>query len=210
MFMPDEKTRMAAFRFGERTHQQLAGLAERWHADKTGVVAHALELLADRDIAAVLGGQLMSAEQGLRCWEAAIAAASVDNDKMFGRPEWNLMADANNGMSPLLTMVGEDRRALRSTPTMIWANVADDIRLNGGDKKWKLKDPDGLVERLRNLDFVHGWAVVLAVQWFWEHANWKVNRQKDEWWTVDFRRQHECSAEEDEECDFQEGWDDAD
>lgn len=191
--MADER-KMAAFRFSAPTAAKLAALSDRWSADKTGVLEHGVALLANPELAAVLGGQFMSAEQGLRCWAEVIAGASAENDNLFTRAEWNLIADANNGCSPVMTLAGEDMRLSMPT-TLLWANVADDIKLNGGDKKWKVKDARGLVDRLRGLDFVHAWAVVLAVQWFWEHAQCAIDHQADEWWTVDFRRAHRCAEE---------------
>jgi hypothetical protein len=46
-----------------------------------------------------------------------------------------------------------------------------------------------VVEKLRNLDYGHAWAVILAVQWFWEHHDEGINIHKDPWWTLAFRRQ---------------------
>jgi hypothetical protein len=46
-----------------------------------------------------------------------------------------------------------------------------------------------LVEKLRKLDYVHAWAVIVAVQWFWEHHDGGIDIEKDSWWKLAFRRQ---------------------
>jgi hypothetical protein len=181
-----------AYKISPATKQTISRLAGRWSAPAVGVVSHAVDLIGDADLAATLGGQFQSAEQAMHCWAAVITQATAELD--FAREEWNLIADANNGCSPLLTMAGEDIRP-HFPPMLLWANVADDIRLNGGDKKWRVKKPDSLVERLRDLDFAHAWAVILAAQWFWEHAACDIDHSKDAWWTVDFRRAHKCAEE---------------
>ena len=71
---------------------------------------------------------------------------------------------------------------------MLWANVADAIRLDDLAAKWEVADPDGLVAHLRELDVAHAWAMVTAVQWFWEHCGEPLDFTVDAWWTPEFRR----------------------
>lgn len=187
-----EERKQVNFRLGAKAHERLEQLAQRWHADKTHVICHAIELLADHDLIAVLCGGYQAAEQGLRAWASQIERASRDNDQAFTRAEWNLMADVNNGCSALYTLHGQ--WALEAPTTMIWANVEDGHRLDGAGQKWLGTNADAqvteLVRKLRDLDYAHGWAVALAIQWFWEHANDAIDHAKDLWWTIEFRRAH--------------------
>lgn len=190
--MADDKKTMAAFRFSPTTHARLDRLAEGWHVAKVGVLEHAVHVLADPEIGAAVGDGFQAAEQGLRCWAELLSQAAADNAQTFVRDEWNLVADANNGCSPTFAMAGEDFRA-GVGPTLLWANVADAIRLDGADRKWlgdgksAAKRGRELVEKLRSLDFVHGWAAVVAVQFFWQHCQ-EIDHTQDEWWQVSFRR----------------------
>ena len=65
----------------------------------------------------------------------------------------------------------------------------------GGNDSTVIKDKNidaavaGVVEKLRNLDYVHAWAVIVAVQWFWEHHDEGIDVKDDQWWTPAFRRQ---------------------
>jgi hypothetical protein len=48
-----------------------------------------------------------------------------------------------------------------------------------------------VIEKLRDpqFDYVHAWAIIIAVRWFWEHCDEGIDIQKDPWWTLAFRRQ---------------------
>lgn len=43
--------------------------------------------------------------------------------------------------------------------------------------------------KLRDLDYEHAWAVIVTVQWFWEHHDEGIDIGKNPWWTLGFRRQ---------------------
>jgi hypothetical protein len=47
----------------------------------------------------------------------------------------------------------------------------------------------GAADRLLALVYVHAWALIVAVQWFWEHQDHGIDIKKDPWWTLAFRRQ---------------------
>lgn len=49
----------------------------------------------------------------------------------------------------------------------LWAEVADAIELNRLDRKWDV-DGQALVQKLRGLTLAQAWAVVDAVERFWE------------------------------------------
>ena len=56
-----------------------------------------------------------------------------------------------------------------ASPGYIWMEVADSIRLNGLHTKWKVENPDGLVQRLRALSWMESMALADAIARWW-HA----------------------------------------
>lgn len=194
--MASERTNPLGVRVSDRAVRRLDKLAEVYES-KTNAIEHAVELLSDPDIAAVIGGGQFAAQQGLLLLCELLKPACLEVEGAFSRAEWNLIADANNGCSPLFNVAGG---ALRHAPLMVCANVEDDIRLNGGDRKWLDDDPKAaaklgkeLVRKLAALSELQKWAVVLAVQFFWDDAaprpgSNKIDHQEDEWWTLAYRR----------------------
>ena len=196
-----ESKQSTTVRLEPELRRRLDTLAEHWHVSQSDVLAHGVGLLTDPDLGPVLGDAFQSAEQGLRAWAALVERASADNEKAFGREEWNLMADANNGCSPLFYCAGDDFRAGMPL-TMVWANVEDAARLEGAGEKWFAHRSDGrpkalvaeLVKKLRALDYAHGWAVAVALQWFWAHPE-SIDHTSDVWWTLAFRRRKAGGSE---------------
>lgn len=78
----------------------------------------------------------------------------------FSEPELNLIRDALNGVW------------MREgwTLTSIWAEVADHIELNGAAKQHGVKDPQGLVRRVRALTAGQTVALVDDVERWWKAA----------------------------------------
>lgn len=73
----------------------------------------------------------------------------------FSRNEWCAICDANSGT---------DMMGGLASPTMIWANVHDSIRL---DEKWSI-DQDALVKRLQQLRPSELLAVAEVCVRFWQ------------------------------------------
>lgn len=196
MKMPtDNDKRMSSFRLSPKTQADLDRLAKHWRTDKTQIVQYAVGLVADREIGAMLGEGFQAVEQSLRAWGELLSQASKDNAKVFSRDEWNYLADANNGISPLTFMT---IHGMSSPATMVCANAN---RLDSAGEKWFGKDAGKrvakLVQKVRDLDYAHGWALVVSLQWFWVHLPlppwfWDhcqaIDHQEDDWWTVEFRR----------------------
>ena len=112
-----------------------------------------------------------------------IARATVDNEQVFTRAEWNLIADANNGTLFLADM---------DANSQLWTNVADGHRLNALGDKWLGEGADeqvaSVIRQLREMDSVHAWAVVWAVRVFWRHCQ-DIDHESHEWWTLRYRRE---------------------
>jgi hypothetical protein len=156
----------------------------------------------------LLGEQAERLAQGLECWTSAIIAASRENEKTFSPEEWCFLADVCNGYPWEL----EESRL--NPGTWMALEVADAHKLYGAGYRWfgeeedelaaglatapteAMKQADARVRdlalKLAHLDYVHGWAVALAVSWFWDHCEQPIT---EPWWTVDFRLKHCKQAE---------------
>jgi len=76
----------------------------------------------------------------------------------FSPQELSLILDACNGWMMDF-----------ASPTYIWMEVADAIRLNGLDRKWEVATPDDLVRRIRALSWPESIALADAIARWW-HA----------------------------------------
>ncbi len=157
----------------------------------------------------IIGSTSPSLNQALECWAALMARAMADNaetfsksysetvgDRLFehGLHDWGLMAnvlrntlvdpDFANPRELLATAVEDTHRLEKVGREWFWSEC---------DIEWKEVDAavQELVEKLRSKDFdyVHAWALIGAVQWFWEHHDKGINIKDDSWWTPAFRRQ---------------------
>jgi len=159
----------------------------------------------------VLGASAPALNQALECWAALLVRAMADNSRQFEQAEpvinnvlgklcqmneWSLTARAMKGLrfdpdfgNPgyLLAAAVEDAHRLE----YIGADCLDWC----GNDSTVIKDRQidasvaGVVEKLSRLDYVHAWAVIVAVQWLWEHYDEGINVKDDLWWTPAFRRQ---------------------
>lgn len=204
------------------TRARLEDLAERLAGGNlTEAVERAVWLLAqpaDARAASVLNLDGPEPDQyvrqALECWANVIARASADNSKDFTASEWCLIADVCNGTLWEPTV--------DSPATLLAANVADGHRLDGAGYRWFCDDEDeragsverlemgqptkamrqadaavkALVEKLAALDYAHAWAVVVAIQWFWSHAELGFDPRATPWWSLAFRRRQGRGKEE--------------
>ncbi len=154
----------------------------------------------------ILGDSATYLNQALECWADLIARATADNAESFAPLEWAIIADVCNGT---LWEPGVGNPGI-----MLAAEVEDGHRLDGTGYKWlgdegtelagsldrigagkstkAMRAVDAqvasLVKRLAALDYVHGWAVIVAVQWFWGHCELDIDARTDAWWSIPFRR----------------------
>jgi hypothetical protein len=155
----------------------------------------------------VVGDSAPSLNQAIECWGALLARATADNAGTFSKShfqdlgdgkidvhyvhDWGVLADALKGIRVdldfwevgfLLSRAVEDahrRVGLR------W--LERNLDFDGS----KEVDPAicRLVEKLKKLDYAHAWAIIVAVQWLWEHVDEGIDVKNDPWWTLAFRRQ---------------------
>lgn len=171
-------------------------------------MAKKITVYPDPQALAVLGTSAPQLNQALECWGNIIARASADNSKDLGAAEWAMLADVCNGT------LWEPR--VDNPAVLLAAEIEDGHRLNGAGYKWfcgedgelagslerlglgkptkEMRDADNrikaLVEKLVAMDYAHSWAVIVAVQWFWDHCELQFDARKDPWWTLAFRRKH--------------------
>jgi hypothetical protein len=158
----------------------------------------------------VLGATAPALNQALECWAALLARAMADNSRQFEQAdrvisnmlgklcqmnEWSLMAEALKGVrfdpdfgNPgyLLAAAVEDAHRLEyiGADSLDWgehdSTVIKDKHIDAA--------VTAVVEKLSRLDYVHAWAVIVAVQWFSEHHDDGIDVKNDLWWTPGFRR----------------------
>ncbi len=160
----------------------------------------------------IVGDTAPALNQAVECWAALLARATADNSRkieqaedyqirqLMGKEwqmnEWSLLAEALKGMrfdpgfanpGQLIAAAVEDAHRLE----YIGAECLDWGCCDSSVIKDKHIDAEvgRVVEKLRNLDYVHAWAVIVVVQWFWEHHDEGIDIKKDPWWTLGFRRQ---------------------
>lgn len=207
--MSDDRKNAVSLKVSDRTIANLDRVRALVHTDKTGALEYAIAFAArpaGERAEAVLGHLAAPrVEQALECWTNVLAGATEDNSKAFRQQEWCLIADVCNGTlwEPSVT----------NPAVMLAANVEDGHRLDGTGYKWLGKEGDeiagslarvgigtatpqmavidrqvaGLVQRIAALDGIHGWAMVAAVQWFWDHCGDDI-AAAEPWWTLAFRR----------------------
>jgi hypothetical protein len=159
----------------------------------------------------IFGDTSPALNQAIECWAALLARATADNYRQFSQAdhvdmhfegklwamnEWSLLAEALKGLhfDPEFAHPG----------LLVAAAVEDAHRLefmghkciNPGECDGTVLKPEHVdaevqktVEKLRSLDYVHAWAVIVAVRWFWEHQDEGIDIQKDDWCLPAFRRQ---------------------
>lgn len=173
-----------SYLFTDDTISKLDRIAEHWSCPKTQVLEHLVELV--EKYGPIVGEEFGALDQALQGWSAQIAAATADNAATFTRAEWNYLADVNNGCSPVLF------HDVGNPVTHIWANAYDGHKLDRIGLKWFAEegaDPGAdqavaeLVEKLQQLDTIHGWAMLICLQWFWDHCQ-TLDNNADEWWNI--------------------------
>jgi hypothetical protein len=162
----------------------------------------------------VVGDSTPALNQAIECWGAVLARAIADNSDIFLKShfedlgdgkidehyvhDWGVLADALKGVR-----VDPDF----GNPAYLLSSAVEDAhRLNKVGFRWLEPnlDFDGtrevdpaiyeLVEKLKNLDYVHAWAIIVTVQWFWEQCEQGMDIRNDAWWTLPFRRQWQQKA----------------
>jgi hypothetical protein len=154
----------------------------------------------------VVGNTAPALNQAIECWAALQSRAMAENARIFSESDLELTA-ARPDQHPLhdwavLANVIQDKRFEPDFPKpgdLLAAAVEDAHTLEGIGDEWYFADESNqknrdaavgkLAQELRKLDYARAWAVIGAVQWFWEHCDEGIDIKKDPWWTLAFRRQ---------------------
>jgi hypothetical protein len=125
---------------------------------------------------AVLGGyRAIWLNQAIECWAHVLELAGRRVSELLTADDWAALAVALED-SP-------GRRGPRfdtsiSHPGAVLADMLQSLA--------PAKATERLGRLCTNLDYVQAWAVIWAVQWYWEHGG----QPKGEWWTPEYRRRH--------------------
>ncbi len=130
----------------------------------------------------ILGQSTPQLNLALDCWARQVVAGAAEAEGLLSKPEWLFLADCLNGH---LADAREDNSSLV-------LSVHDSHELDGTGHKWFEAEAAEHVEevkaKLRGLSYSAAWAVILAVQFFWDHHE-SLDLLADEWWRVSFRTQ---------------------
>ena len=162
----------------------------------------------------VIGNTSPALNQAIECWAALLARATADNAKTFywnekgglvghvtGKWEdhsalrpWAVLAEALTGIGfdpefanpgELLATAVEDAHRMENVAEK-WFCSMYDMEDYAQGLEFSVKE---LVGKLRSLDYAHSWALIVTIQWFWQHQHEGIDIKKDQWWTLAFRRQ---------------------
>lgn len=168
----------------------------------------------------LVGNSAPALNQAIECWAALLARATADNAKTFFWDDQGVSVGHITGkladMHALRPwcVLAEALKDMRFDPEfanpgeLLATAVEDAHRMENIADKWFSSEFDGeeyarglesavkeLVKKLRCLDYAHAWAVIVAIQWYWEHRNEGIDIKKDTWWALSFRRQwHQTKA----------------
>jgi hypothetical protein len=158
----------------------------------------------------LIGNSAPALNQAIECWAALLARATADNNRTFEQADLALMQfEQRLCMMNEWWLIAEAIKHMRFDPEFAYPGhvlasaVEDANKLDYIGNKcldWghadssviKDKHVDVLVnkaiDKLRNLDYVHAWAVIVAIQWLWAHHEFGIDLKEDRWWTPGFRR----------------------
>jgi len=166
----------------------------------------------------VVGNSAPALNQAIECWAALLARAMADNAKKFWNAESTHLTDQIEDMYALKEwcVLADSLKEMPFNPDfanpgeLLATAIEDANRLENVGEKWfsiqlppekysKIELTDEciaeLAKKLRERDYPQAWAIVLVVQWFWEHHDEGIDIEKDPWWTLAFRRQwHQTNA----------------
>lgn len=158
----------------------------------------------------LVGDSLPTLNLAIECWAALVARATADNAKVFTEPdlegddtafgEWSMLAEVLKGMKfeaefmnpgGLIASAVEDAHRLDNIGHRFLVSYPPQTVKDA----FKNRQPEfdecvrKLVEKLRSpvFDYVHAWAVIVAVRWYRDHAD-MIEALRDQWWTLRFRR----------------------
>jgi len=153
----------------------------------------------------IVGNTAPALNNAIECWAALLERAIADNSDTFFKShfkdlgegkidvhyvhEWGILAEALKGIrvdpdfaepAYRLSSAVEDAHRL---DRWLEPNLDFDASKEVGPAIYRL------VKKIKELDYPHSWAVIVTVEWFWEHVDEGIDIKKDEWWTLAFRRQ---------------------
>jgi hypothetical protein len=176
----------------------------------------------------VVGDTAPALNRAIECWAALLTRAMARNAKrfwnagpnsvtgkmedMYAIKEWCVLADSLKGRrcdpafaapGDLLAAAVDDANTLENK-VLRWFSMElppeqySEIELTD-------KCVAKLAKKLRDLDYPDAWALILAVQWFWDHQSEGIDIENDEWWTLRFRHEWRGKQQESKDGDPSKG-----
>jgi hypothetical protein len=162
----------------------------------------------------IIGDTAPALNQAVECWAALLSRATADNSNKIVKSRFSDLGGGRIEVDYLHEwgVLADTLREMRfdpefANPSFLLASAVEDAqRLQGVGFRWL--EPslnfDGslevnpaifrLIEKIKNMDYAHAWAIIVAVQWYWE--NHEMIAKEDEWWTLAYRREKPFHASE--------------
>ena len=128
----------------------------------------------------VLGDSSPALNAALETFADLIGVATADLESRLSRAEWNYCADMLNGCMSFGHPLG-------GMPSMFALSCTESNRLEGLGEKWSV-DAKVLTKKLDELSENEAAALLFTVRFFWD-CHESIDCQRDEWWTLKFRRE---------------------
>lgn len=118
--------------------------------------------------------------QAIRCWAKMMEAAAVEMETAFSAAEWNYMAAACQEV--VWDFDPERDRPGEAVAERVERGARYEVRSDILDPK----KAQTLGKKLRDLDYLHAWAVIWALQW--GEKNQDTIGEADQWWKLAHRQ----------------------
>lgn len=146
----------------------------------------AMSVYPPRKVEIPLGGYRSTPfTQAIRCWAKLFEPACVEVAAAFSSEEWQFLWAATKGDTTAFDP--EHSRPGSMIAERIERAIVFQIGLEELHKSTKIgkERAAAIAERVRQLDYLHAWAVIWALQW---RADFKNGVPDGEWWTLAHRQ----------------------
>ena len=143
-----------------------------------------MSVYVPKDLCVNLGGRRsVPMGQAVRCWSQLMVQASLDNERAFWPQDWQALAAVMEGRERSI-----DPELPR--PQAVLADALDQVARIGTTRRVGCDSAAlaALAGRVRDLDYLHCWALLWALQWRQE-CRIPVDSE-DAWWTLYHRQQN--------------------
>lgn len=146
---------------------------------------------APKSVAVPLGGfRSTPLTQAIRCWAKILESASLEVQDKFTADEWAYLAAVCDQKEHSFDPAWNDPEDQLAQLAQRGADYEIGLFHLHKQKAHAKTAVSQICERLKELDYVHAWAVIWAIQWRADWAAGKPIPEGEEWWTLGHRQKH--------------------